>query len=146
MSTNKLYKEHIEERSKGLKKILEKHNYVIIGDIINCISVEYAAIGYNMSLSKGDIAFVITIGYLSNLTKSPPSKPSFTLISTITNTINGAILPAKLVNINITNDENVDITIERPNGVIDVISYFIRDRKIINKDILFVTNESKNLN
>lgn len=141
MSTNKLYKEHIEERSKGLKKILEKHNYVIIGDIINCISVEYAAIGYNMSLSKGDIAFVITIGYLSNLTKSPPSKPSFTLISTITNTINGAILPAKLVNINITNDENVDITIERPNGVIDVISYFIRDRKIINKDILFVTNE-----
>lgn len=99
-----------------------------------------------MSLSKGDIAFVITIGYLSNLTKSPPSKPSFTLISTITNTINGAILPAKLVNINITNDENVDITIERPNGVIDVISYFIRDRKIINKDILFVTNESKNLN
>lgn len=141
MSANKLYKEHIEERSIGLKKILEKHNYVIIGDIINCISVEYAAIGYNMLLSKGDIAFVITIGDLSNLTKSPPSKPSFTLISTITNTINGAILPAKLVNINITNDENVDITIERPNGVIDVISYFIRDRKIINKDILFVTNE-----
>lgn len=141
MSANKLYKEHIEERSIGLKKILEKHNYVIIGDIINCISVEYAAIGYNMLLSKGDIAFVITIGDLSNLTKSPPSKPSFTLLSTITNSENGAILPAKLVKMSITNDENVDITIERPNGVIDVISYFIRDRKIINKDILFVTNE-----
>jgi len=146
MSDNKLYKETIENYSIGLKKLLEKHNHIIIGDIINCISKDYGAIGYNMLLSKGDIVFVITIGDLSNLTKNPLSKSVFSLISTITNSKNGAILPAKLVKMSIANDENVDITIERPNGEIEVISYFIRDKKIINKDILFVTNELRSLN
>lgn len=131
-------KKRIYNFSRNIEYQLLESNIIIGGKMMSCISNRYAAVGYNVPIPNGMNMFTIYI-----LDNSPQPLDQFSLYlanHTITNYRKESILNAELIKFNIVGDEVIYITIKRPSGTIQTITYAIRNGKIADSDILFVSN------